>query len=115
MNVTCRMYVIRVTPSHAFTILYITLSRARYGCVRNRTYIICTHPSGEGGGEGVRLKLQTPLSIADALLGAAGRQLAADLQAARSELEGVQLVRGGGGRLGGRKSEIVSNSTMLLC
>lgn len=47
---------------------------------------------GEGGGEGVRLKLQTPLSIADALLGAAGRQLAADLQAARSELEGVQLV-----------------------
>ncbi|GLC54198.1 hypothetical protein PLESTB_000834000 [Pleodorina starrii] len=47
---------------------------------------------GEGGGEGVRLKLQTPLFVADALLGAAGRQLAADLAAARAELEGVQLV-----------------------
>ncbi|GIL78829.1 hypothetical protein Vretifemale_8196 [Volvox reticuliferus] len=46
----------------------------------------------EGGGEGVRLKLQTPLFVADALLGAAGRQLAVDLEAARAELEGVKLV-----------------------
>ncbi|EFJ53019.1 hypothetical protein VOLCADRAFT_120148 [Volvox carteri f. nagariensis] len=47
---------------------------------------------GAGGGEGVRLKLQTPLFVADALLGAAGRQLAVDLAAARAELEGLQLV-----------------------
>ncbi|GIL45252.1 hypothetical protein Vafri_2543 [Volvox africanus] len=46
----------------------------------------------EGGGEGVRLKLQTPLFVADALLGAAGRQLAVDLEASRAELEGVKLV-----------------------
>ncbi|GLI66055.1 hypothetical protein VaNZ11_009770 [Volvox africanus] len=47
---------------------------------------------GEGGGEGVRLKLQTPLFVADALLGAAGRQLAVDLEASRAELQGVKLV-----------------------
>ncbi|GIL93934.1 hypothetical protein Vretimale_165 [Volvox reticuliferus] len=46
----------------------------------------------EGGGEGVRLKLQTPLFVADALLGGGGRQLAVDLEAARAELEGVKLV-----------------------
>jgi hypothetical protein len=34
-------------------------------------------------GEGVRLKLQTPLSVADALIGAAGQRLAAELGAAR--------------------------------
>jgi len=35
-----------------------------------------------GGGESARLKLQTPLFVADALLGAAGAQLAAELAAA---------------------------------
>ncbi|KAG2490542.1 hypothetical protein HYH03_010936 [Edaphochlamys debaryana] len=58
---------------------------------------------GAGGGEGVRLKLQTPLFVADALLGAAGRQLAADLAAARAELEGVQLV---GRQLGRFRAEM---------
>lgn len=62
----------------------------------------CTHadhtpppPAADGsgsGGEGVRLKLQTPLFVADALVGAAGRQLATELAAARAELEGVALV-----------------------
>ncbi|KAG2422345.1 hypothetical protein HXX76_016105 [Chlamydomonas incerta] len=58
---------------------------------------------GAGGGEGVRLKLQTPLFVADALLGAAGRQLEADLAAARAELEGVQLV---GRQLGRFRAEM---------
>eukprot|EP00198_Chlamydomonas_reinhardtii_P000476 XP_001689811.1 predicted protein [Chlamydomonas reinhardtii] len=58
---------------------------------------------GAGGGEGVRLKLQTPLFVADALLGAAGRQLETDLAAARAELEGVQLV---GRQLGRFRAEM---------
>lgn len=45
------------------------------------------------GGEGVRLKLQTPLNVADALLGLAARQLAAELAAAENELENLRLVR----------------------
>ena len=39
--------------------------------------------SPEGAGEGVRLKLQTPLFVADALMGAAGQRLAAEVEAAR--------------------------------
>lgn len=34
-------------------------------------------------GEGVRLKLQTPLFVADALIGAAGRHLATELSTAQ--------------------------------
>ncbi|GFH33589.1 uncharacterized protein HaLaN_32985, partial [Haematococcus lacustris] len=45
-----------------------------------------------GAGEGVRLKLETPLGVADALLGAAGQQLASDLSTAQSELAAVQAV-----------------------
>ncbi|KAJ9519855.1 hypothetical protein QJQ45_014579 [Haematococcus lacustris] len=45
-----------------------------------------------GAGEGVRLKLETPLAVADALLGAAGQQLASDLSTAQSELAAVQAV-----------------------
>lgn len=37
---------------------------------------------GKGSGEAVRLKLQTPLFVAEALLEAAGRQLEAELQTA---------------------------------
>ncbi|KAG1680578.1 hypothetical protein FOA52_015025 [Chlamydomonas sp. UWO 241] len=49
---------------------------------------------GRGGnaGEGVRLKLQTPLYVADALMGACGRALQSDLDAARAELRAVKLV-----------------------
>ena len=38
---------------------------------------------GAGGGEALRLKLQTPLFVADALLNAARRQLDAELDAAK--------------------------------
>lgn len=44
-------------------------------------------------GEGVRLKLQTPLYVADALMGACGRLLAADIDAASAELKAVRLVQ----------------------
>ena len=37
---------------------------------------------GAAGGESARLKLETPLFVADTLLGAAARQLAAELAAA---------------------------------
>jgi len=37
----------------------------------------------EGAGEGVRLKLQTPLFVADALVGAAGQRVSAELSAAK--------------------------------
>jgi len=48
--------------------------------------------TGSGAGEGVRLKLQTPLYVADALVGASARKLQAELEAARAELEAVRLV-----------------------
>jgi hypothetical protein len=48
--------------------------------------------SDAGIGEGLRLKLQTPLSVADALLGAAGRQLAAETAAAEGELGALAAV-----------------------
>lgn len=38
---------------------------------------------GRAAGEAVRLKLQTPLFVADALLEAAGQQLAAELETAK--------------------------------
>ncbi|KAI8475898.1 MAG: hypothetical protein J3K34DRAFT_517060 [Monoraphidium minutum] len=48
---------------------------------------------GPGGvGEGLRLKLQTPLAVADALVGAAGRQLAAEAAAAEGELAALSAV-----------------------
>ncbi|GAX76842.1 hypothetical protein CEUSTIGMA_g4288.t1 [Chlamydomonas eustigma] len=43
-------------------------------------------------GEGVRLKLQTPLFVADALLGASARSLKDELDAAKSEMRAVSLV-----------------------
>lgn len=80
----------------------------RTGMVRTPTVTACT---GAGGGEGVRLKLQTPLFVADALLGAAGRQLETDLAAVSSgmgackdgaedcsEVEGVRRKGGAVGR-----------------
>ncbi|KAK9834814.1 hypothetical protein WJX81_000733 [Elliptochloris bilobata] len=48
---------------------------------------------GAAGGESARLKLQTPLFVADALLDAAARQLAAELATAEQEAAAVRLVR----------------------
>jgi hypothetical protein len=50
-------------------------------------------PKGSGIGEGLRLKLQTPLFVADALVAAAGRQLAAELAAAEAEIAALAAVR----------------------
>lgn len=46
-----------------------------------------------GGGEVVRLKLQTPISVALALLEAAERQIAGQLRAVEGDLAGVEGVR----------------------
>ena len=48
---------------------------------------------GASVGEGLRLKLQTPLFVADALVAAAGRQLAAEIAAAEAELAALGAVR----------------------
>eukprot|EP00879_Flechtneria_rotunda_P003905 GHRR01004145.1.p1 GENE.GHRR01004145.1~~GHRR01004145.1.p1 ORF type:complete len:584 (+),score=253.10 GHRR01004145.1:1864-3615(+) len=45
------------------------------------------------GGEGLRLKLQTPLFVADALLEAARARLQAELSAAQAELGALEAVR----------------------
>ena len=45
------------------------------------------------GGEGTRLKLQTPLYVADALLEASGEVLKSDLESARMELKAVQMIK----------------------
>jgi len=50
---------------------------------------------GDGAGEVVRLKLSTPLSVADALLEAAGRLLAQELKVARDDLRSVESMREG--------------------
>ncbi|KAF8065743.1 hypothetical protein HT031_002803 [Scenedesmus sp. PABB004] len=44
------------------------------------------------GGEGLRLKLQTPLFVADALMQAAGARLAAEVAAAEGELAALEAV-----------------------
>lgn len=49
--------------------------------------------SGSSSGESVRLKLQTPLSVADALLDAAGRQLDQEAEVAAADAASVGLVR----------------------
>ncbi|KAF5829049.1 hypothetical protein DUNSADRAFT_16642 [Dunaliella salina] len=49
-------------------------------------------PVLSGTGEGVRLKLQTPLFVADALIGAAGQRLQAELSAVKAELAAVRMV-----------------------
>jgi len=49
-------------------------------------------PLLSGTGEGVRLKLQTPLFVADALIGAAGQRLQAELSAAKADLAAVRMV-----------------------
>jgi len=46
-----------------------------------------------GIGEGLRLKLQTPIYVADALVNAAGRQLAAEIAAAEGELAALGAVK----------------------
>mmetsp|Transcript_35342 Transcript_35342/g.89478 ORF Transcript_35342/g.89478 Transcript_35342/m.89478 type:complete len:1026 (-) Transcript_35342:222-3299(-) len=48
--------------------------------------------SAGGVGEGVRLKLQTPLFVADALVNAAGTRLGAELATAKDELAAVRAV-----------------------
>jgi hypothetical protein len=48
---------------------------------------------GLGAGEGLRLKLQTPLNIADALMGAAARVLEGQVAQAEAELAALQAVR----------------------
>ena len=52
------------------------------------------------GGEGLRLKLQTPLAVADALVGAAAAQLAAQRQGAEAQLRALSAVEGQLGRFG---------------
>jgi hypothetical protein len=50
--------------------------------------------AGAGGvGEGLRLKLQTPLFVADALAAAAGRQIAAEVASAEGEVAALSAVR----------------------
>jgi GTPase SAR1 family protein len=46
------------------------------------------------GGEGLRLKLQTPLAVADALVGAAAQQLAAQRAAAEAQVRALDAVGG---------------------
>ena len=53
---------------------------SRFGPLEN--YILDFLIGGASAGESVRLKLQTPLFVADALLDAGRQQLEADLQAA---------------------------------
>lgn len=48
---------------------------------------------GRAGSESVRLKLESPLFVADALLSAAEQQLAAELAVARQDAASVALVR----------------------
>ncbi|CAG9463676.1 unnamed protein product [Pedinophyceae sp. YPF-701] len=47
---------------------------------------------GTGAGEVLRLKMMTPVGIAEALLSAAGRQLAQEEQAARADVEALKKV-----------------------
>ena len=49
--------------------------------------------AGRAGAESVRLKLQSPLFVADALLAAAESQLSQELAVARQDEESVRLVR----------------------
>lgn len=49
--------------------------------------------SGRGGAESVRLKLESPLFVADALLGAAEQQLSQELSVAKQDAATVALVR----------------------
>ena len=53
---------------------------SRFGTLES--FILDFLVGGSSAGESVRLKLQTPLFVADALLEAAGQQLADDLAAA---------------------------------
>ena len=53
---------------------------SRFGTLE--TFILDFLVGGNSAGESVRLKLQTPLFVTDALLEAAGQQLADDLAAA---------------------------------
>jgi hypothetical protein len=50
-------------------------------------------PLLHSGGEGLRLKLQTPLYVADALMQAAGLRLDAQITTARRELASLDAVR----------------------
>ncbi len=54
---------------------------SRFGELEDFIFDFLVGGRGDGG-EAVRLKLQTPLFVADALLEAAGQQLAAELQTA---------------------------------
>lgn len=56
-------------------------------------FLIGSSNGGRSSGEGLRLKLQTPLFVADALMEAAGRQLEAERQLAQGELNSLRMVR----------------------
>ncbi|KAK9811735.1 hypothetical protein WJX72_009255 [[Myrmecia] bisecta] len=61
---------------------------------------------GASASESVRLKLQTPLFVADALLEASGRQLANELEVAAEEAEAVKLVQS---QLAGFRAEMAKD------
>jgi hypothetical protein len=55
-------------------------------------FLVGTEPSA-GGGEGLRLKMQTPLYVADALMEAARLRLQGELSAAEGELSALEAVK----------------------
>ena len=55
---------------------------SRFGELEKFIFDFLVGGGGVDGGEAVRLKLQTPLFVTDALLEAAGQQLAAELETA---------------------------------
>eukprot|EP01025_Chloroclados_australasicus_P013673 TRINITY_DN1641_c1_g1_i11.p1 TRINITY_DN1641_c1_g1~~TRINITY_DN1641_c1_g1_i11.p1 ORF type:complete len:461 (-),score=88.67 TRINITY_DN1641_c1_g1_i11:251-1633(-) len=67
--------------------------RSGFGSLERFVYeFLIGGPEAKGKSESVRLKLQTPLSVADALIAAAQRQLETDLQTAKDELSAVESV-----------------------
>jgi GTP-binding protein EngB required for normal cell division len=67
---------------------------SRFGALEDFVAAFLAGGAGAGGaGEGARLKLQTPLAVADALLGAARAQLAAEAGVAAADAASVRLVR----------------------
>jgi len=65
--------------------------------------------SEEQAGESIRLKLQTPLAIADALLGASEQQLLGDLSSAEKDLKALEMVEA---QLGAFRAEMDRDSAI---
>jgi hypothetical protein len=56
-------------------------------------FLVGSGGSGQQGGEGLRLKMQTPLAVADALMAACRQQLASEAAAVKQELAALMQVR----------------------